>query len=116
MNKETEARTFRRSRSDIRKEDDRIWMSLELPGVGKEDLSIHVEGDKLIIEGKRKKLSTEGTWLVREIAGEDFHTEFSIDETIDRNSIEASLNQGVLKLSLGLSESVKPRKINVVSR
>jgi HSP20 family molecular chaperone IbpA len=42
--------------------------------------------------------------------------EYTIDKTIDRGSIEASLNQGVLTLTLGLSESVKPRKINVISK
>jgi HSP20 family protein len=116
MNKAVEKRTFRRSHSDIRREDDRIIMRLEIPGVRKEDLSINVEGDKLIIEGKKMKPDNKGTWLVREILQDDYHMEFSIDETIDRSSIEASLNQGVLDLSLGLSEAVKPRKSTISSR
>jgi len=116
MSKSEEKRTFRKSRSDIRREEDRIRMSLEMPGVRKEDLSVHIEGDKLIIEGKRNRIESGGSWLVREIRQDDYHMEFSIDETIDRNSIEAVLNQGILDLSLGLSEAVKPRKINVVSR
>jgi HSP20 family molecular chaperone IbpA len=42
--------------------------------------------------------------------------EYTLDETIDRNSIEARLEKGILTLTLGLSENVKPRKINVVSK
>jgi len=116
MNKSTEKRTFRRSHSDIRKEEDKIRMRLEIPGVRKEDLNINIEGDKLIIDGRKNMPENKGTWLTREINHDDYHMEFFIDETIDRSSIDASLNQGVLELSLGLSEAVKPRKISVVSR
>jgi HSP20 family protein len=106
----------RRSRCDIREEDDRIIMRLEMPGVNKSGLEITAEGDKLIIDGRRTLESRKGTWLVREIRSGDYHMEYTIDETINREAIEASLVQGVLTLSLGLSESVKPRKIEVVSK
>ena len=111
-----EKKEIRRSRCDIMEEADSIVMRLEMPGVNKSGLNVNVEGDKLIIDGKRIQDTEKGEWLVREIRPGDYHMEFTIDKTIDRGSIEASLNQGVLTLTLGLSESVKPRKIEVVSK
>jgi len=111
-----EKHEVRRSRCDIREETDSIIMRLEMPGVNKSGLNVNVEGDKLIIDGKRIQDTREGEWLVREIRPGDFHMEYTIDKTIDRGSIEASLKQGILTLTLGLSESVKPRKIDVISK
>ena len=87
-----------------------------MPGVNKEGLDIHIEGDKLIIDGRRTEDSIKGVWLTREIRPGNFHMEYTIDETIDRGAVDAVLKQGILELTLGLSESVKPRKISVVSK
>ena len=116
MKTNEEKKNVRRSRCDIREENDKIVMRLEMPGVNKDGLEVHVEGDKLIIDGRRAEDTSKGVWMVREIRSGDFHMEYTIDKTIDRGAIEASLKQGVLMLTLGLSEEVKPRKIEVISR
>ncbi len=116
MKNNEENRELRRSRCDIREETESIIMRLEMPGVNKSGLSVNVEGDKLIIDGKRIEDTKKGDWLVREIRPGDYHMEYTIDKTIDRESINASLNLGILTLTLGLSESVKPRKIEVISK
>lgn len=106
----------RRARYDIRKDEDRILMRLEVPGVNKKGLEVNMDGDKLIIDARRTLDEMEGRHLIREIRPGNYHMEFSIDETINRESVEASLENGVLCLSLGLSEAVKPRKIEVVAK
>ncbi len=111
-----EKKDLRRSHYDIREETESIVMRLEMPGVNKSGLNINVEGDKLVIDGQRIKDTKKGDWLVHEIHPGDFHMEYTIDKTIDRGSIEAALSQGVLTLILGLSEAVKPRKIEVISK
>ncbi len=116
MNKSAENNFSRHSCCDIREEKDHIVMRLEMPGVSKDGLNINVDGSKLMIEGKRSGKDIEGKWLVREIRPGNYRREYTIDETIDRNAIEASLENGVLTLTLGISEAVKPRKINVVSK
>lgn len=116
MKKTIENRSYRRSYCDIREDNDCIIMRLEMPGVNKSGLDINVEGDKLIIEGRRTEESGRGDWLVREIRTGNYRMEYTIDKTIDRNAIEATISQGILLLTLGLSEAVKPRKIKVVSK
>ena len=116
MKKQMDQPASRRARYDIRRDEDRILMRLEVPGVNKKGLEINLNGDKLIIDARRTVDQEQGRYLIREIRPGDYHMEFSIDETVDRNSVEASLENGVLCLSLGLSEAVKPRKIEVVAR
>ena len=116
MKKTNERTTNRRARYDICRDQERVMMRLEMPGVDKSGLEINLEGDKLTIEGRRQAAESTGQYLIREIRTGDYHMEFSIDETIDRDSVEAELTNGVLRLSLGLSERVKPRKIEVVAR
>lgn len=116
MKRQENSQTFRRSRCDILQTSEQIIMRLEKPGVGKSGLEINVEGDKLSIIGRRLQESLKGDKLIYEIRPGDYRMEYTIDETIDRNAIDASLEKGVLTLTLGLSEAVKPRKIEVVGK
>ena len=116
MNERNRENAVRRARCDIRRESDRIEMRLEMPGVSKSGLEINVDGDTLRIVGRRTGESVKGDWLVREIRAGDYSMEYTLDETIDRGSIEAKLERGVLILTLGLSEAVKPRKIKVLAK
>lgn len=116
MKKIDETRPHRRSRCDIRRENDHILMQLEMPGVNKSGLDISIENDRLIIQGRRGKQSDKGRRIAREIPPGDYRMEYTIDETIDRGAVEAALDKGILTLTMGLSESVKPRKIEVLAK
>lgn len=98
---------------DIYHKDDKVILRMEMPGVEKENLDIRVDNDKLLINGKKSYPGTESTYLIREIRQADYHHEFSIDDTIDRNKIEASLTKGIATITLGIKESEKPKKITV---
>lgn len=102
---------------DIREGDGTIILRLEMPGVTKESLDIKIDGDLLMIHGQKElPAHKDGKYLVREIRDADYHHEFTIDDTIDRNKIDAELEKGVLNLTLHMKESEKPRKINVVTK
>jgi HSP20 family protein len=90
-----------------------VTLKLEMPGVGKDQLDIDVDGSELQITGKREQGSSEGTYLMRERPSGTFRQVYTLDDTIDRNRIEASLEGGVLTLSLHRRESEKPRKITI---
>ena len=101
---------------DISENNSGICVRIEMPGVAKDGLEIKIDRDLLIISGKKMKARAKGDYLLHEIQEGNFLHEFTIDETIDRNKIEASLEKGVLNLTLGIKESEKPRKINIVAR
>jgi HSP20 family protein len=90
-----------------------VTLKLEMPGVGKDRLDIDVDGNELQITGKREAGGGEGTYLMRERPSGTFRQVYTLDDTIDRNKIEASLEGGVLTLTLHRRESEKPRKITI---
>lgn len=101
--------------ANICEQDGKVLLRLEMPGVGKENLEVSVEGNELRVYGKRSVPEPQGEYVVRERRGADFYQAYTIDETIDRERIDAKLENGVLQLTLNLKESEKPRKIDVKS-
>ena len=91
----------------------KVMVKMEMPGVSKENLDIKVDNDKLIVDGRKILNKPKGEYRLKEIREGDYHHEFNIDQTIDRNSIKAEIKNGVLVLELGIKESEKPRKIKV---
>ncbi len=113
-NKKTEyKRKIFTARSDIFQEDGAVVLSMEMPGVTKENLSIRVDNDRLIIDGRKSAPQINGDYRLREIRDGDYHLEYTIDDTVDRNKIEAAAKNGVVTLRLGIKDSQKPRKITV---
>lgn len=99
---------------DIIEEENNFLLVAELPGVSKETLDIEVEKDTLKIQGKTAW--ELGNWQpVRREFVDDyvFERNFSIGNAIDRNKIEAKMEDGLLYLTLGKSEESKPRKIEI---
>lgn len=101
---------------NIHKGDGEVTLTLEMPGVSKDNLNVKIDGDNLIIHGTKKLDLPEGNFRLKEIRDADYHHEFILDETIDRNKVEAVMEKGILSLTLHLKESEKPRVIKVNSR
>lgn len=104
-----------RSRCSICEEEGKIILKLEMPGVTKDNLDINVDNNQLEISGKREDPEIDGKYLVRERRYGDYYQVYTIDDTIDRNKIDASLDNGMLNLTLHLKEAEKPKKIEVKS-
>jgi len=103
-------------RSDIYEENGTVIVNMEMPGVGKDDLSIRVDNDRLVIDGRKTVSQVKGNYRLREIRDGDYHMEYTIDHTIDRNKIDAAIKNGIVTLKLGIKESEKPRKITVTAK
>jgi HSP20 family molecular chaperone IbpA len=93
--------------------EDRVVLTLEMPGVDKEHLDIKVDNDILKISGKKNTTDKKGKYLIKEIRSGDYYQEYTLDDTIDRDSIDAAIKNGVVTLILNLKESVKPRTIKI---
>ena len=105
-----------RAHYDIRRDEDQVYLVLEMPGVEKEALDIKIEGDHLLVEGKRRLPQIDGRPVLREIRPNDYRNAFTLDETIDRNKVDAQMKDGLVTVSLGIREAEKPRKIKVIAR
>ncbi|MDD3981689.1 MAG: Hsp20/alpha crystallin family protein [Spirochaetales bacterium] len=90
-----------------------VTLKLEMPGVAKEGLDVSVEANTLTIEGRRGGNPPSGEWLLRERPIGSYRKVFTLDETIDRDKIEAMLADGMLTVKLHIQEAAKPRKIAI---
>lgn len=105
-------KTFR-APTDIYHDSESVILTMEMPGVPKNSLEIKVDGDILIIHGTKADVRAEGQYRVSEIRKGDYHQEYTLDDTVDRNKIDAVIKNGLVTLTLGLKESEKPKKISI---
>ncbi len=99
---------------DILEDEESVTLFADLPGVGKEDLDIQIDNQTLYILGKLKRDSEkQPSRYYTELAEKDYYRAFTIGDEMDKNNIRATINNGVLKLSIPKSEKVKPKKIDI---
>ncbi len=104
-------------RVDIVETADSIRISADLPGVNEEDLDIVLEKNVLTLKGKVHRTAPEGyTSAYREYEEGDYERTFTIPDEIDRQGIEANLDQGTLHLTLPKAKHVLSKKIPVKTR
>jgi HSP20 family molecular chaperone IbpA len=99
---------------DIHEDAHAVTLLADLPGVPKDKLNIAVHDGSLTIEGESvvpvpAKLALSHV----EMRGPHFSRRFSISDDLDTSKIEASLKDGVLKLSIPRRDEAKPRRIEV---
>ncbi len=97
----------------ICEDEGKVVVNVEMPGVDKKNVDIRIEGNELVIFGKRTDENREGTFLLRERRSGDFRKTFTLDESIDQEHVEGKLSDGLLTLTLKIKEAARPRQIAV---
>jgi HSP20 family protein len=97
--------------------DDGLFVSAEMPGVGVKDLDISVNGDTLTISGERAVDEIpEGTHFHRqERKFGEFSRTIQLPFAVDADKVEASFKDGVLSITLPKVEAEKPKQISIKS-
>lgn len=86
----------------------------ELPGFRMEDVEVSVLGDEVTIKGQRTLTAPEGAvHLRRERRGGAFSRAFTLPEAVEVDKVAASMNDGVLLITLPKSPAIQPRRIAV---
>jgi len=101
--------------SNICEDEGKVMLRIEMPGVSKQDVEMHLDNNELSISGVRRPAVEAKRYILRERRDGDFHQVYTIDETVDAERIDASMNNGVLTITLPLREAAKPRKIQITS-
>jgi HSP20 family protein len=102
---------------NIWEEPDALYLEAELPGVTEKDLEVHVTGgNQLTLKGERKQEKLEkGVWHRQERGAGTFTRVLTLPCAVDRDKVDARLENGILKVRLAKHEVAKPRKIVVKS-
>jgi HSP20 family protein len=89
-------------------------MQAELPGFGKDDLNIKLQGNYLELSGEKNNETPAGHTAQRlERQGAAFSRSFTLPVDIDQEKVEATLKDGILTLILPKAEAARPRQIVV---
>lgn len=107
-----------RPRTDVREEQEAYLLSVDLPGVTKDDVKITVEEGILKISGTRKQELGENSETYRRIERSfgAFERTFRLPKEVELEKIESTYEAGVLTVRIPKSEKALPRQIEVKVR
>lgn len=109
-----ESETVLRPPVDIFEDSEGITLLADMPGVGKERLNLHVDNDSLIVEGDASVPMPEGMEaLYADVQATRYRRSFALSSELDTERIDASLNDGLLRVRIPKRAEVRPRKIEV---
>ena len=100
---------------DVHEDKEKFTVNLELPGLKREDISVHLEDGSLVISGERKaETVSEGTEVHRQ---ERYYGKFSraltLPVAVASDKVKASFKDGILSVTLPKAEEAKPKQIDV---
>jgi HSP20 family protein len=104
---------------DVREEENRFVVQVDLPGVESKDIEITAEKGVLTIKGERrseaKKSEPSANYRVERVervAG-TFLRRFTLPETAQTDAITAKQTNGVLEVTIPKQAQVQPKRIEV---
>ena len=100
---------------DLREEDHQYVIDVELPGIKKEDIEVHMENNLLTIRGERhfrEEAKREGYHRVERAYGK-FARSFSLPTRVNPEGISASYKDGILEVLVPKAEESKPKRIDI---
>jgi HSP20 family molecular chaperone IbpA len=101
-------------RVDVLEDDTGITLLADLPGVSRESLEIHVEGESLTIEGTVTAATPEAMEAAyAEVRVPRYRRSFTLSRELDGGRIEAQLKDGVLRLRIPKQEHAQPRRVSI---
>lgn len=98
---------------DIYLSEDRAVFMVDLPGVGKGDVRVQIdETNTLTIRAKNSHEEPQGAALRQYRIG-DYYRAFQISDEYDKEKVEATLENGLLRIEVPKKESAKPKRIEI---
>ncbi len=98
---------------EVTDEEKAFFISMDIPGLRKEDLEIEVKDNQLIISGERKftQTSEKNNILRSEKRYGKFSRVFTLPKNVNADAIEARFENGVLEIALPKEEKAQSKKI-----
>ena len=112
------AETYTPTPVDVREDADRLYVEADLPGFAKDEVELTLEDGVLTLVAEHKP-AVEGTtpaktgYLLNERRPAKVRRSFKLPPTVGDQVASATLEHGVLTVTLAKREEVKPRKIAV---
>jgi HSP20 family protein len=98
-------------------DNNRLVVEAHLPNFQQDDINIQVDDGALIIQAERheKEEDKSKKYVVRE-SSSSFYRRIQLPERADVESVEAHLDDGILKVAVPLTPLPEPKKIAIESK
>lgn len=102
---------------EVKENKDGFLFKADVPGVKEADIDVNLQGDRLLISGKREMEKTEQTDTVYtwERGYGSFQRAFTLPQGVDINHAKAELKDGVLMVFIPRNQEMQTKKIAVKS-
>ena len=102
--------------TDVYVKDNQLKVEAHLPNFDLQDVNIQIENNALVISAERheKEEDKDKKYVVRE-SSSSFYRRIALPERADTDKVEASLDDGVLKVSVPLTPLPEPKKIAIAA-
>jgi len=99
---------------DLYRDGDHYVLNADLPGIDPGSVDVEVDGQLLTIRAERTPRNIDGVkWLAHERPSGSFLRQLTLGDGIDTARIGATYDNGVLTVTIPVSERAKPRKVTV---
>jgi len=107
-NRPTVTNRFNRPEVNTFETDEAYTLELSLPGWDKQDINLEVDGELLIVSGKKE--DDNQNYRRREFGLNSFEKSFHLPDTVDVDGIVATLERGILAIGLPKVPEVQPKR------
>jgi HSP20 family protein len=98
---------------DAWREGDAFFVEFDLPGIDQESLDLDIERNVVTVRAERPAFDPNRDMLATERPRGVFSRQLVLGDNLDTDRIDASYEDGVLRLRIPVSERAKPRKISI---
>ncbi len=98
---------------DVYQDKDQFTVYAEIPGLKKEEIEISFHGDTLTIGGERKREGNKEDGFRSERFFGKFQRSLTLPLPVNREQVNATHKDGILKVVLPKAEEAKPKQITV---
>lgn len=102
---------------DVSQDKDKVYVTVELPGMKKEEIDVSLHDGVLTISGEVKREEHEGDKKSDAFREERyygrFHRSVTLPAEVDANKVSAVYRDGILEIELAKAETAKPKQIEV---
>jgi HSP20 family protein len=97
---------------DITERDDALYLVVDLPGLERDDIDLHVDAEAVTLQGERTRAETGNHIRLERPAGR-FRRSFRIGVPIDPSGVQATYRDGVLQIKIPMKAPSGPTRVRV---
>ncbi len=110
-----ESRYSRTPSTDVYSDEKAYYLEVELPGYAKDEIGLEVKEGTLTIKANKKESDDvkERSFHIRERSHRAFERSFKLGDSLDADSVSATHEHGVLKVSINKKDKALPRAVTI---